>query len=442
MSSWVGCSLCNFSYALLCTNPSDVNFFGGESCINRFTLSCLPFSQEIDTDSFLNCVATSQKCYDDVELRKYFYEYSKNDMFNLLDSNYYTCDQFNRKVRSITNKCEISIFHLNIRSLNSKQSAFCQLISLLDLDFDVLVLSEIWSYNISFYCNLFDGYDFYYVLPQSSSIGGIGMYVKKLSFCEIRSDLQLPKHSDVRVDDLWIEICKNKTKYIVGGIYRHPNSNINIFTDLLDDNLNKISSKKRPCFIVGDINIDFLKYKNLKCIEDYMNNLLVHGLLPVLLLPTRITKKSATVVDHIYYYEGSNRLKPSKLYTGNIFSDLSDHLPNFVILSNVKQKIDYSLRPFTRLFTQKNKSSFDTMLGEIEWHHVVYSKTDVNEGYNNLLFELNRCFNTCFPLVRMSRKLYRNKKWFTKGLGISSRKKDNLFKTWLLSRKEDDRLVY
>jgi len=40
------------------------------------------------------------------------------------------------------------------------------------------VLSEISTYNIQLYSNLFSGYTFYYDLPLSGSVGGISIYVK------------------------------------------------------------------------------------------------------------------------------------------------------------------------------------------------------------------------------------------------------------------------
>ena len=37
-----------------------------------------------------------------------------------------------------------------------------------------------------------------------------------------------------------------------------------------------------------------------------MKNVLLHGFVPVIVMPTRITSRSATLIDHIYYYGGDN----------------------------------------------------------------------------------------------------------------------------------------
>jgi len=52
------------------------------------------------------------------------------------------------------------------------------LLKLLEIEFDVTVLSEIWNYNIEFYSNILDGYDFYYDLPVHTKVGGVGIFVR------------------------------------------------------------------------------------------------------------------------------------------------------------------------------------------------------------------------------------------------------------------------
>jgi len=56
-----------------------------------------------------------------------------------------------------------------------------------------------------------------------------------------------------------MEVIKDCRKYIIGGIYRHPSSNINNFTEKMDNNLALISKQKLSCLIAGDINIDLKK---------------------------------------------------------------------------------------------------------------------------------------------------------------------------------------
>src|SRR5271163_2816882 len=75
---------------------------------------------------------------------------SKDELFKSLNSAYYSIEQFNEKINVIGKCVELGVLHLNIHSLNSKVNQFCMLMDSIALDFDVIVLSEIWTTNIEF----------------------------------------------------------------------------------------------------------------------------------------------------------------------------------------------------------------------------------------------------------------------------------------------------
>ena len=83
---------------------------------------------------------------------------------------------FNQSIKNLKNKIELSIFQVNMGGLNANHRSLIKLMCILDLDFDVIVLSEVWSFNLSFYSNIFKDYVFYYDLPTGSNIGGVGVY--------------------------------------------------------------------------------------------------------------------------------------------------------------------------------------------------------------------------------------------------------------------------
>src|ERR1051325_12255119 len=308
----------------------------------------LPFFHIDDNDfeEYLN-IDSSKKSFNnhlsDQTFREYLFNLSVAEHFKLLDSTYYTTEHFVNKFKK-NKDVELSVFHLNIHSLNSKQFAFCTFMNLLQFEFDVIILSEICTHNIEFYHNILDGFSLFHDLPVNTSVGGVGISVKNSRNCKLRPDLYLSSNSH-KLENLWLEISKNKIKYIIGGIYRHPNQKIQEFSDLLEINLSKISKDKSPCIIAGDINIDLLKADTNTNIDNYLNNLIIHSFLPSILFPTRVTKNSSTLIDHIYYYQGCKRKNKLKLSSGSLFSDLSDHLPSFIILSNIKSKRNLADRP-------------------------------------------------------------------------------------------------
>ena len=76
--------------------------------------------------------------------------------------------EFNNKYTSTSDNGSIfiSVCHINVRSLNSNHRKLRQFLQLLAIQFDVIVLSEIWRSNTDFYCNILPGYSFHYALPS------------------------------------------------------------------------------------------------------------------------------------------------------------------------------------------------------------------------------------------------------------------------------------
>ena len=65
--------------------------------------------------------------------------------------------------------------------------------------------------------------------------------------------------------------------------------------------------------------------------EDFSKETIERGLVPVINKPTRITKKSATSIDHII----TNSYLNHSVKTGIIKSDITDHFPIFLISNKI-----------------------------------------------------------------------------------------------------------
>ena len=131
-----------------------------------------------------------------------------SDLFQSLKFDHYTPDAFNNKFSKDKCTTKLSLLHMNIRSLNKNNEEFCQFLNSLNCEFDLLVLSEVWSYNITMFINFLPGYDFYYDLPLSGCVGGIGININKnLTHC-VASKYQIINSIDCPIENLWIEITK------------------------------------------------------------------------------------------------------------------------------------------------------------------------------------------------------------------------------------------
>ena len=70
----------------------------------------------------------------------------------------------------------------------------------------------------------------------------------------------------------------------------------------------------------------------------------MNNITPTVVMPTRITANSSTIIDHIYYTNGGKSDTRDILTAGNLWCDISDHLPNFLLLeSSTSMKYDLSL---------------------------------------------------------------------------------------------------
>ena len=86
-------------------------------------------------------------------------------------------------------------------------------------------------------------------------------------------------------------------------------------------------------------------------------------------MPTRISEVSATVIDHIYCSPGS-KFDCSMLQSGNIWSDLTGHLPNYLLIVNTNIKQKNEPPSFVRLYSDANILKFKGQVGNIDWKDV------------------------------------------------------------------------
>ena len=123
-------------------------------------------------------------------------------------------------------------------------------------------------------------------------------------------------------------------------------------------------------------------------------------------MPTPITRNTATIVDHIYYYEGRNCKKETIIKSGN-FWNMTDHLPNFFLIVNEHKRIKYRDTKFIKLFS-KNIQKFKSAVNDIYWEPL-YNYDSANSAYPFFQDSVIRCFNDSFPLTRLSRKRAKDK---------------------------------
>ena len=196
------------------------------------------------------------------------------------------------------------------------------------------------------------------------------------------------------------------------------------------------------CLVTGDINLDLLRHATHADTGKYVDMLITNNFTPLTFAPTRITDSSATAIDHFYLSMKSSNLLSMNISTGNISFPIADHLVNYLILTFDKRQKETKNRPMIRLFSEKAKNNFCNKILNYDWSTILNTFNCPSVLFNTFYEKISDVYNEVFPLVKCSRKRWKDKMWLTKGVLKSSATKQKLYQCWLLSQNPNDREKY
>jgi endonuclease/exonuclease/phosphatase family metal-dependent hydrolase len=113
--------------------------------------------------------------------------------------------------------------------------------------------------------------------------------------------------------------------------------------------LDLLTKENKESYIMGDFNIDLLKFSNHNKTNDYLENIFSLGHIPLITKPTRVTTHSATLIDHIY----TSKLQ-EKTKSGIVVTDISDHFGIFTVILSSKKNQTTTESNLFRSFKQEN----------------------------------------------------------------------------------------
>ena len=229
-------------------------------------------------------------------------------------------------------------------------------------------------------------------------------------------------------------------KYLIGGVYREPNSDVKDFCQTI----NRLIEPHRSYEIVllGDFNICLLQDNCHK--RELQNTMQSNSLFPTILTPTRVATvlrdghltTTKTLIDNIYINTQNN------FKSGTLEVSISDHYPVFTILS------DYKLPE-----SNEEKFIYYRLINEItmrKFRYALENNAELNELYHNhtvhtvfsqFLIIFSKLYEHYFPVknIKLTRKGI-HKPWVNSTLISRMKIKDNLFK--LSKRNLVDRKIY
>ena len=268
-----------------------------------------------------------------------------------------------------------------------------------------------------------------------TSAGGAAIYVSESLKALPRKDI---KFGMDLVESCWVEIeGKNNTKIMIGCIYRHPNANLPNFTTELQEILLKLNEQKYQSYIMGDFNIDFLKYNTHAQTEEYLDMLFLNNFQPLITKPTRITENTKTLIDHIYTNDTSNDIIP-----GIAIFDISDHLPVYCLTQ--AQVNENKERYYYRDYSNFNEKEYQKELSDINWNELISNCKDLHGVTAAVLEQITIIANKHAPIKMMSRRQSKLhvKPWITKGMLKSIKTKQKLYHTHFSSNDSEKKAKY
>ena len=171
----------------------------------------------------------------------------------------------------------------------------------LKYDFHIVGISESWLQETNKDCYDLENYRAEHNCRPNRTGGGVSLYIKQKIDYELRNDLSYQNRT---IESLFIEIdknqLKNKQNVVVGVIYRPPNTDIHEFNEFLEDCLDKIKAEKKKAYLLGDFNINLLNSDQHIPSKEFIDTLFSHSFMPFITKPTRVTQKSATLIDNIF----------------------------------------------------------------------------------------------------------------------------------------------
>ena len=297
-----------------------------------------------------------------------------------------------------TSDKDLSLLHINIRSLSLHLDELVSTLATLKKNFDVIGVSETWnSFEDPIKSNVdIPGYS-YFACQSYSQNGGVALYMKSGLTLIPRADLCKDSKD---FESVWVEVeNKDSKNYLFCFAYRHPSSTIDTFTEYLQDILSNSAVSNKQVSILGDFNINLLNYNSSTPITHYVNFLLSKQVLPYIVHPSRISAHSSTLIDNIFF-----NITDNETISGTILTQITDHFPQLLVVKHAgisHKNLSYFQHDFSKL-------NEETLLNNFENLDLIYlnsSDLDGNDKFNRLLFSLNELVKIHAPLTKLNKKI-------------------------------------
>ena len=334
----------------------------------------------------------------------------------------YDSKKFNNEFAHDFSNQDLSIIHLNIRSLPRNGNNFIAYLDMLKVNFKIICLSETWLNENRLIDDLFSDYNAYHSMRKidKSPGGGVSIFVhknlKSEEICELTCSLD-------HIECIFVRIVGSYNNNItIGTCYRKPTtSNITDFISSLTNAVSKIDSNDTK-FIAGDFNFNLFDISNDNNVSAFMDSMLSLGLINTINQPTREIGQSISLLDNIFITNSIAYM------SGTLFWDISDHYPIFALVKGIlsrdigKETIKY------RLCNDTTLDNFAQALYNHDFNNLVYID-NLDTALENLDETIMYYFNIHCPIIsKIITNKDREKPWINSYIKYLIKNRENYHK--------------
>ena len=214
------------------------------------------------------------------------------------------------------------------------------------------------------------------------------------------------------MESTFIEITNpNKSNIIVGCIYRHPKLDLFEFIHYyLNPLLEILAKEQKTVFLLGDFNVDLLKYEQHRATNQFLDSLSSNMFLPHIVQPTRISFHSKTLIDKIF----SNYISQDIL-SGNLTATISNHLSQFLIAPHIFSNVpNRKTNLFERDWSKFNHEEFILDYFSVDWPHTLkLQNNNIDSSFQNCFDSMNNIPDKHAPFKKITKYQlkFRTKPW-------------------------------
>ena len=162
-----------------------------------------------------------------------------------------------------------------------------------------------------------------------------------------------------------------------------------------------------------DYNINLLNTNKHVASKDFADVMFSHSFPPTITKPTRVTDKSVSVIDNIFY---NNFMENTGSLSGILYTDISDPFPVYNIDYSVSVLLlDKSLKK--RVYSMASIERFSSAMRERNWDGVLQNGNARN-AYTVFYNEFCDVYNTCFIMKILNKVIEPGNHGYRKGWKI------------------------